>query len=345
MPRKIVFLSHYFSPHVGGVEKHLCRLSLELVKQNYQVTIITCHHNPKLKLNETRQSINILRIRLPETDWSKPSKLRLWAWMFKHRKHFQKADIIHCHDVFFWYLPIRFLFATKPVFTTFHGYEGGIFPPAAKAILIRKISEKLSKGNLCVGKYIEKWYHTQADQITYGAVDIPPKISPPQTLTGITCYYRGFHDQQFTIYTQSFKKLNQQNKNFSIDIYGRSEPPDLFPGGKFHYAISNPKKLFLKNKFVFTSGYLSILEAMAYKRLIFSVYTNPLEKDILTMTPFAKFINISNNPESIIQKINYYLSHPQAEQKIITQAYQWVATKTWKNLTQQYLKLWKKYIY
>jgi len=69
----------------------------------------------------------------------------------------QEADIVHCHDVFFWYLPFRFLYPKKKVFTTFHGWEG-IFPPKWQAKVIRNISEKLSFGNICVGDFIRKWY-------------------------------------------------------------------------------------------------------------------------------------------------------------------------------------------
>jgi len=37
----------------------------------------------------------------------------------KNRQLLQNADIIHCHDVFYWYLPFRFLYPHKPVFTPF----------------------------------------------------------------------------------------------------------------------------------------------------------------------------------------------------------------------------------
>lgn len=204
----------------------------------------------------------------------------------------------------------------KPVFTTFHGYEGN-FPPAKKSIIIRKISEKLSSGNICVGKYIEKWYSTKADLITYGAIETPSRIPQPQTNTGITCYYRSPQDQQFAVYSPAFKSLRLQNHCLTIDIYGRPQSPDHTPGSSFHGIVTQPKNLFLKNKYAFVSGYLSILEALAYKRLVFSIYTNPIEKDYLTMSPFAKYISICDSPNSLIQKFNYYLNHPQAEQKTI----------------------------
>ena len=194
---KIIFLAHYFHPHIGGVEKHVYQLSQELTKLNHQITIITSHYLPELKSSEIQQDIQVIRIDLPDNNWIKPNKIQLWAWIIKHKSLFQSADIIHCHDVFFWYLPLRFLLPHKPVFTTFHGYEG-IYPPSKKAIHIRKISEKISSGNICVGKFIEKWYGTTANQITYGATQIPNHLPKPQSqnsaiLLGRLDYDNGTH--------------------------------------------------------------------------------------------------------------------------------------------------------
>ena len=69
-------------------------------------------------------------------------------------------------------LPFRFLCPTKKVYTTFHGYEGNSIP-TKKAILMHKISEKLSNGNICIGDFLEKWYGTKATYISYGATEIP----------------------------------------------------------------------------------------------------------------------------------------------------------------------------
>ena len=61
------------------------------------------------------------------------------------------------------------LFEEK-VFITFHGWEE-IYPVPVKNIVIRKISELLSNGNICVGEFIKKYYFTNPDYIIYGAAN------------------------------------------------------------------------------------------------------------------------------------------------------------------------------
>jgi glycosyltransferase involved in cell wall biosynthesis len=134
----ILFLSRLFYPHIGGVEKHVFEISQEFIRKGHRVTVITEHYD-NLPLIETYKKITIYRIPLKE---SRDKKLQIWMWFFKHLHLLLESDIIHAHDVFFWYLPFRFLFPLKKVFTTFHGYET-VFPPEPSAIKSRKLSERL----------------------------------------------------------------------------------------------------------------------------------------------------------------------------------------------------------
>src|SRR5207237_10432020 len=93
--------------------------------------------------------------------------------MWRFRSLIQEADVVHCHDVFFWYLPFRFLYPQNSVYTTFHGYES--YPIRKGAIWMRIISEKLSWGNICFGDFITKWYVTEPTVVSFAAVDIPKK--------------------------------------------------------------------------------------------------------------------------------------------------------------------------
>lgn len=147
----ILFISRLSYPHIGGVETHLREIGKCLSRKGHTVMVITGKqiNYPKIKF------IGLLFI---------------WLWFFRNRSVIEEADIVHCHDVFFWYLPFRFLYPKKPVYTTFHGYETA-FPPSRKAVLIRKISEKLSWGNICVGDYIKKWYGTKPTFVTYGGIN------------------------------------------------------------------------------------------------------------------------------------------------------------------------------
>src|SRR5260370_31215381 len=128
---KILFLSHYFSPHIGGVEKHILFLSKELIKKGNEVTILTYKHSlslrdkfdPKLKSKETINGINVIRFTYPNKKFI--GLFHIWYSLWIKRSLFFSNDIIHIHDVFIWYLPFRFLFPNKKVFTTIHGLEWG----------------------------------------------------------------------------------------------------------------------------------------------------------------------------------------------------------------------------
>ena len=146
---KIIFLTRRFYPEIGGVEKHVLEISKRLISQGHQVTVIAessakeysgnlksyqsivqsdTHHiktKQPVKSSQTNHfelgNIKIIRIYCGEDSWFK--KFRIWLELLKYFDQIKKTDIVHCHDVFFWYLPFRFLFPQKKVFTTFHGYE------------------------------------------------------------------------------------------------------------------------------------------------------------------------------------------------------------------------------
>ena len=93
----------------------------------------------------------------------------IWFWLFKNKKLIKETNIIHCHDVFIWYLPFRFLYPHKKVYTTFHGWEG-TWPIPWQNILQKRLANKLSNGTIAVGKYIGKYYGIKADKIIYGGI-------------------------------------------------------------------------------------------------------------------------------------------------------------------------------
>ena len=149
---RIVFLSPRFYPEIGGVEKHAFEVAKRLSKKGHKIAIITeGNKDERFKMD----NIEVHRFYFGKKSWLK--KFIIWQKLFSKRNLLKKADVVHCHDVFFWYLPFRFLYPRKKVYTTFHGYETR-FPPSKKAVMVRKLSEELSLGNIIVGDYIKKWY-------------------------------------------------------------------------------------------------------------------------------------------------------------------------------------------
>lgn len=160
MSMNILFLARLYYPHVGGVEKHVEKIS-EILSKNHEITLVCEKHDPLLSDIEIYKKVKIYRI--PHQDkWS------IWKWWLNHLNLFRDADIIHIHDVFFWFLPFKLLFFNKKIFMTFHGYEGSD-APSIKQIIWHKIAEKLSNGNICIGDFHRKWYKVKPTIVSYGA--------------------------------------------------------------------------------------------------------------------------------------------------------------------------------
>jgi len=137
---RILFLTHYAWPHVGGVERHVCGVTKNLkLRTNNKITIITEQYDKDLKETEIKDGVKIIRFKFPHIKYL--GLLCIWFWLFKNRSLIKQSDIIHCHDVFIWYLPFRFLYSKKVVYTTFHGWEG-IWPIPWKNILYKRIANR-----------------------------------------------------------------------------------------------------------------------------------------------------------------------------------------------------------
>lgn len=336
----ILFFSRLFYPHIGGVEKHVYQLSKILIKKGHTVTVVSEQDSSREKLSEIINGINALRIPNLQDGWLK--KFKIWKWLFRNYNIINNADIVHCHDVFFWYLPFRTLFPFKKIFTTFHGYED--YPLKRKDIFIHKVSEKLSNGNICIGDFIKKWYGTRPTYVTYGAVGISNiKSQISNKVKNDSAVFIGRLDEQTGIktYVEAVKIMKKKIPDFKFEIIG---------DGKFRNKVekdfkvlgfkNNPEKYFAKCSFAFVSRYLSILEAMAAKRLVFAVYDNPIKEDYLKLTPFSQHIVICGSTLELISKLIFYLKNSKEKDKMIKGAYNWAEDNSWEKLADGYLKLW-----
>lgn len=335
----ILFLTRLFYPHVGGVEKHVLEVGKRLVKKGHRVIVVTESHGENGK---SIYGIEIIRLEQGEDNWYK--KFRVWQWFWKNRELLQKADIIHCHDVFFWMLPFRFLFPRKKIFTTFHGYET-VYPPSKKAKFARKISEKLSNGNIAVGAYIEKWYGTKPTYVTYGGVHIEHKYDKLKKKDGkkkrILFLGRIEEDTGVPIYLRVLEKLKEQNIAFEFIACGNgSLAPKVIKYGKVTGFVLDIPWYVAQADIVFASSYLSIMEALAYSKPVFAVFTNQLKKDYLMSSSFRNFITIASSAETLAQEIVKTFKRRKMETN--EKARKWVNGQSWDAVVTLYEKLWKR---
>jgi glycosyltransferase involved in cell wall biosynthesis len=340
----ILFLTRRFYPDIGGVEKHAFEIGKRLVQKGHSVSVVAELQTDK-NLSQKPANIDgmtVYRINVGGDNWFK--KFRIWKNLWSLKKIIQNSDVIHCHDVFFWYLPFRFLYPKKPVYTTFHGYES--YPIKKSAIIIRKISEKLSWGNICIGDFIKKWYGTRPTFVSYGAVETSSFKLQVSNFKKESAIFIGRLDDDTGIstYIKAFEILKTKYPKFELLVIGDGKHRKLVEKKvKVLGFKENSEKYFLKYHFAFVSGYLSILEAFAAKKLIFAVYDNPLKQDYLKLSPFSKSIVIVENEKILAEKIKYYLDHPKEGNNLVNNSYNWVKNQTWEKLTNTYLQLWKTF--
>ena len=340
----ILFFSRLFLPHIGGVEKHVFELSKELIKKNYKIIVVTEKNqlnNSSAKITGEIDGIKIYRIDAGGENVFK--KFRVWWWLWQNRHLIENADIVHCHDVFFWYIPFRFLYPNKPIYTTFHGYETK-FPPSKKAIFIRKVSERLSWGNICVGDYIKKWYGTRPNLVTYGGVDIGKiRNLNIEIRNKIKILFIGRLEKDTGVlnYLKVLELMRKRKIKFDLEACGDGSLKKMVEDyGKVNGFVDDLNTYIEKADIVFASSYLSILEAMAAKKLVFCAYDNKLKEDYLKMSPFAKWIVIEDSSTKLSDKVWYFIQHKKEKDKVVHDAYEWVKKQTWKKVADGYINLW-----
>lgn len=337
---KILFFTRRFYPDIGGVEKHGQEIAKRLILKGHDLIVITESPGEECSPIEEKEGIKIYRISVFGRE--KLKKFQIWRWLWQHRDVIKEADIVHCHDVFFWYLPWRFIWPRKKVFVTFHGWEGH-FPPRVEAKAVRKLSEKLSWGNICVGDYIRRWYRTKPDLVTYGGVNplFERKLRFRSSGRKIVFVGRLSEDTGLPIY---LKALRQLNKKVAFEVIFLGDGPLKARAqkmGKVLGFVNNPEKYLAESKVVFASGYLSILEAMVLKKPVVCVYDNPLKEDYLRLPPFARWAIIEADPKVLVDRVISLLKEGPEKIKI-NQAYDWAKKQTWEKLAEEYLKLWQK---
>ncbi len=358
---KIVFICAAFYPSIGGVETHVLAVSRELIKRGHSITVLTeskpvywqskdNSDNEANKLKSVSKSTQFDHYKLDQIDiyyfkFGHPSffkKFKIWYFLLINYKRILQADLVHCHDVFIWYLPFRFLLFQKKVFTTFHGYEGR-FPPVEKSVWIRKLSEKLSTGNICVGDFIKRWYGTKPDYVVYGGINSIQsselRIQNVKSKFKILLIGRLSKDIGVQIYSEALKRLRREKIKFDFTACGEGElRSELERYGEVQGFVKNTKEYIRRADMVMASSYLTMLSVMQMGKPIFAVYTNPLKHDYLFSSPFAKYIYIYSSGKELARGIKNYKQNI----KRLKAAQNFANSQTWGKMADIYEELWQK---
>ncbi len=328
---KIVFICARYRPSIGGVERHVEEISERLLAKDHSVTIV-CE-------GDSNNGDNVIYMDFGKTGFMK--KFRIWGKMLRRIPLFLSADVIHIHDVFFWYLPVRAVLFFKPVFTTFHGYEG-VVPPTKKSIFLRRLSEFLSKKTIEVGSYIQKWYGTHPARVIYGGstyiISKPIEETKNKKRISFALIGRLTGDIGLPLYIKFFANLKKNKIPFTLDVYGDGPyKKKIEKYGRVHGVVNETMQAIIKADVVCSSSYLTMIDALSFGKPVLALYNNPLKKDYLLGFPLLKYIAVSDSVDEAVSKIEDH-SKNRSPQKIIEETQ---STFSWDSITKDYLELWK----
>lgn len=346
----IVMLVRLYKPHVGGVEKHVEKLIQECIKDGNNVTVFTTRHSDHLPTVEEADRYTIYRIPILTSNEIKRSKMMerigIWFFLLFRLQVFLRADIVHVHDVFFWYWPLRFILFWKKVFITFHGFEAGKLP-TQKAKQARQLAEIWTNGNIAIGEWIQKWYGTHADIVLYGAADCTSNervVSLQKSKKDkVQAVFIGrlSEDTGIAQYVDAIVSLS----TYELDIYGEGDLENWIRSKKEKHVhlkgeVQDACTVFPQYDLACVSSYLSILEAMQSHTYVVAYAADDLKYDYLICHPAAKHMTIVRSKKELNEFLTSFKKGTYTES--VERAYSWAKKQTWKSVFQQYKKLWKE---
>jgi len=175
---RILIVTHYFEPHIGGIEIVAYNQAKGLVKMGHEVTIVTS----KLKREEAieqKEGIRIVRVpawNLFEKKFDVPYPIFSPRLISTLNREVKRSDIIHAHGVLYLGSFISSLLARiykKPLFVTEHvgfvTYKNSIINAIEKLALhiIGLIVLRASDAAIVLNASVHKWTKQYKNEVHY----------------------------------------------------------------------------------------------------------------------------------------------------------------------------------
>lgn len=343
-----------FFPAVGGVERHVAGLARVLAHRGHRVSLVNFGPEKGPPRRETWRGIPLLRLGSRRCLGSSllvkcRAALRLVQFVRAVR-----PDIVHYHDFAVFvrlHLILKAVLPRARHYITFHGWEG-LCPPAPEVVGKRQWVAQKAEGSIAVGHYIERWYGTKADFVTYGASDASPDCRLSDfSSRGAVFAGRLAADTGIMAYLEAVRLLKQNGTTLHLDVLGDgpvAEDAREFAASnklsaKFHGFVPDPYPIMQSAQFAFASGYLAIIEALSRGCLVIATYDNELKKDYVTMMPPAEYGFLhAPNAEGIRDAVLFAVSEPEKAKGIVRRGKRWARGLTWDALAEVYEALWSK---
>jgi len=331
-----------FHPSIGGVETHVRRVSECLSARGHDLTVLT-HSSEAAPSSEQLGPLAVCR--LPRTNW--------WQAWRAARPHISNADIVHCHDAYsflHFYLPSCYLTPRRPVFITYHGYEG--YPLRSEAIRWRRFTRRRVRDAICMGDFMCHWYGTPCFAVSYGGVDVDPAGPPPLPERPSAVFVgRLAEDTSIMLYLYALALLKQDHgQRLPLTVVGDGPlrgPAQLYARAQhldvtFRGVVADPTAEFARASIAFVSGYLAIWQALSLGRLVFAVYENELKRDYLSSFPRAsETMVIAGEADELAAQLDRHLRRPAEADQTRTTGLQLAAEHPWDGVADLYLSMYR----
>ncbi|MBT3512297.1 MAG: glycosyltransferase family 4 protein [Candidatus Pacebacteria bacterium] len=338
---RILQITPFYEPRLGGVETHVRALNKELIKEGHQVSVLTQRYDKNLLSQETIDQVEVNRIDLERSYSNKLiEKLGIWQQVAKKSALLLKADMIHVHDVYWWLLPLLPLFWSK-IYLTFHGWEGQ-FPVPLKNKLARWCWSKLALKTIHVGDYIQDFYWDKPDLVIYGGTEFLSKRSIKKMGKKLKIVFVGRLEAENDLkkYLLLAKKLKASLDVEITWVGDGAYREDCLRYGRVTGMVKNLGKYLAGADLVWSASYLSILVAQARGKIVCALYSHQLKEKYLESYPGANYMLVESNEEKMRKQIMELVETPTVFNQYSQRAQQWAQEQTWAKVANQYQRLW-----
>ena len=304
--------------NLGGVERHVRLVTEELVKRGHKVK--------ELPLDSLFKGQA-----LPRQGLAFAFKFRAWGYLWRNRELFRWAEVVHVHDVFWWYAPFAIINkglallrqqGQALVSVTFHGWEG-VYPPSRSAVWQKRLAARLSDGTIGVGDFYEKWYGVKTDKVVWGVLD--QRIAKINKGPAFDYKGRALGTGGRIVFLGRLEEVNgievviegvaKINKGPALPRQGRAFGSMIFVGdgswrsqaekvGKVTGMVAEPWRYLADASVVIASSYLAILEAAGMGKPVIAIANNPLKRDYLEGHPMRKYFRVAGNAEELAEELH-----------------------------------------
>lgn len=338
---KILQITPFYEPHLGGVETHLKFLNAELIKQGHQVSVLTQRYDANLPTQEKIVGVEVTRIDTEIKHYNQLShKLTVWQQVAKYSRLLLKAEIIHVHDVYWWLLPLLPLFWSK-TYLTFHGWEGQ-FPVPWKHKLARWCWSKLALKTIHVGDYIQEFYWDKPDLVIYGGVNLNKKPALKKLAKKLQIVFVGRLEatndlKKYLALAKKLKSVLDLEITWVGDGSYKKECQKL---GQVTGMVKDTTLYMAKADLVWSASYLSILEAQAQGKIVCAFYSHQLKERYIKSYPGLAFILVEYDLDKMKTQLVKLIHNPAVFNQYSHQAQQWALQQSWQKVADQYQQLW-----